>query len=185
MEDTNQLILHKKAVHSPLQVFHVLSRHNASLLVSGSSNLLVVRLVVDCASLQVLLADVEIDLRQMWRALHDGGNNIIAPLDDVKPVILLRVLVGEIHCGELQCIHGYVKHSQRLRLSSRHHPCPLFGGRCNLEVRSCAPAVGEVAQCHGNVHVLHVVRSLLHTLHQVELRENRLPVLEYLLLDSA
>ena len=41
------------------------------------------------------------------------------------------------------------------------------------------------AQCHGDVHLLHIVRSLLHALHQVELRENRLPVLEYLLLGDA
>ena len=41
------------------------------------------------------------------------------------------------------------------------------------------------AQGHDDVHVLHVVRSLLHALHQVELRENRLPVLEYLLLGAA
>ncbi len=41
------------------------------------------------------------------------------------------------------------------------------------------------AQCHGDVHVLHVVRSLLHALHQVKLREYRLPVLEYLQLGDA
>ena len=40
-------------------------------------------------------------------------------------------------------------------------------------------------QGHGDVHVLHVVRSLLHALHQAELREYRLPVLEYLLLGAA
>ena len=51
------------------------------------------------------------------------------------------------------------------------HPMPVF--------------LFASAQCHSDVHVLHVVRSLLHALHQVELRENRLLVLEYLLLGAA
>ncbi|MDY6293760.1 MAG: hypothetical protein SPL78_06650 [Bacteroidales bacterium] len=44
------------------------------------------------------------------------------------------------------------------------HPMPVF--------------LFASAQGHGDVHVLHAF-------HQVELRENRLPVLEYLLLGAA
>ena len=41
------------------------------------------------------------------------------------------------------------------------------------------------AQGHGDIHVLHVVRSMHHALHQTQLREDCLSVLEYLQLGVA
>ena len=86
---------------------------------------------------------------------------------------------------EFQCAHCVMKQIEQIYLLSSHHTCTLCGDWSNLNDLPCASSVCEVAHSQRDVHVLHIQRSLLDAFNEVELRENRFPVFEDLLLGGA